>query len=199
MKKQLFVIAFVALFSACSTETTPAPLELDYSQLGKINLDVQNLSVVDRSNQVNSAPYIDNQFHPTIDDAIHQWVAGRLRATGFSGQATIIIKEASLSSQALPMEQGVRSWFERQQATKYTGRAAVDLEINGRQGYAIASAQAERTVSVPENPSAADKQDAYRKLLTGLMQDLSRNLNDAIHDHLQNFVVTAPILPGTGQ
>ena len=38
------------------------------------------------------------------------------------------------------------------------------------------------------------RQEAYNAMLRGMMQDLANISTKAIHDHLQDFVVTAPVI-----
>ena len=102
-----------------------------------------------------------------------------------------------MTSQPLPLKTGIDSWFTRQQALKYTGHAEVTVEANGSAGFATSTASATRSVTLPENPNALEKQDAYYSLLNGLMKDLGEHLDSGIQGHLQNFIITAPILGST--
>lgn len=190
MKKRIAALAFVALLTACADAPTPPPRK-DYVLPPKINLDVQTLSLTDRSGiQPSSSPYNSNDFQPTISQAVRQWAKDRLQAVGPAGQAMVIIKDASLVQQAIPYEHDI---FTRQQASKYVAHAAVDVEAKGRDGYAIASAEATRFVTLPENPTDAERQKAYFDVLNGVMRDLGMNLEASIQDHLRDFVVTVPM------
>ena len=55
--------------------------------------------------------------------------------------------------------------------------------------YALASAEASRWVSLPEDPSTAERKEAYYSLLNSLMRDLGKNLESSIQAHMQDFVL----------
>jgi hypothetical protein len=194
MKKITAALSLLVSLAACS-EQAPPPMVSSGALPPKIALDVQTISLADRSGiQPASSPYNSNHFTPTIDDAVKQWATDRVQATGQTGQAIIVIKDASLTSQPLQLETGFDSWFTRQQAFKYTGHAEVSFEANGREGFATADAAATRSVTLPEDPTPIERQEAYFTLLNGLMKDLGTNLESAIQSHMGNFVVTAPVL-----
>lgn len=197
MKKLTVACGLLLALTACSDEP-PAPVQEVHSLAPKIVLDVQTINLADRSGvQLANSAYNGNHFTPTIAEAIKQWSMDRMQASGQTGRAVIIIKDASLTAQPLQMETGFNSWFKRQQGLKYIGHAEVSVEANGAEGYAITDATATRSVTLPENPTPSEKQDAYYSLITGLMKDLEQNLDSGIHEHMDKFVITAPVYGST--
>ncbi len=197
MKRIALLVATLFALNACSSGSQQ--IVSDYKLPPKISLDVQKITVVDRSGPPSpGSPYINNIFSPTISAAIKQWANDRLQATGVAGQALVIIKAADLTSQGLKTKTGIDSWFDRQQASKYTGHADVDIQVSNGNTYGLASAEARRSVSLPEDPNNLEKQDAYVVMLNGLMKDLGQNLEASIQTHLQSFVVSAPVLDNQG-
>ena len=196
MKKIMVTLGLVAALAACSSGTmTPLP---DHTARTKISLDVQAITLADRSAlQMSGSPYASNHFSPTIAEDIKQWAGNRLQAVGQTGQAIVIIKDASLTEAPLPLKTGMDSWFTRQQGVRYTGHAEVSVEARGkeggRDGFATTEAVATHSVTLPENPSPIEKQDAYYALLTGLMKDLEQSLDSGIQAHMGTFIITAPL------
>jgi len=192
MKKTALTFACLALLSACSSEPPPRIVP-DLGPASKINLDVQTVSLADRSGvQPANSPYMSNHFQPTIAEAIRQWAADHLQAVGASGDALVIIKDATLTSQPVPHED---DWFTREQTSKYTARAEVEIEIKGSgDRYALASAMATRYETLPENPTDVERQNVYATVLNGLMRDLGQSLETSIRDHMKNFIITAPMI-----
>ena len=190
MKKLLTIFGLVAVLTACAAEQAPPPAPVNKALPPKIGLDVQVINLADRSGlQPVSSPYNSNHFSPTIADAIKQWAGDRLQAGGQAGQAIIVVKDASLIEQPLPIKEGMDGWFTRQQGSKYIARAEVSIEANGREGFAMADAVATRSVTLPENPSAIEKQDSYFTLLNDLMKDLGQNLETGIQMHMGAFII----------
>jgi hypothetical protein len=183
MKNIALTLSCLALLTSCASEA-PKVVHTDINAGSKISLDVQTISLADRSGiQPVDSPYNTSHFTPTIADSIRQWASAHLQATGTSGEAIVIIKDSTLSAQALPFE---KDFFTRQQASKYTGHAEVEIDIKGRNGdYAIGNAEATRFETLPENPTDLEKQNAYTTVLNGLMRDLGQNIEISLRDHMQ--------------
>jgi hypothetical protein len=193
-------VACLALLTSCASDA-PMVVKPDMPTTSKINLDVQTISLVDRSGpQSSDSPYNTNHFQPTIAEAVRQWASAHLQATGTSGEAIVIIKDASLTSQPLPF---ARDFFTRQQSSKYTGHAEVEIDIKGRgDDFAIGNADATRYQSLPEDPTDLEKQNAYTIILNGLIRDLGQNIDNSLHEHMQRYMGGgAPVIDngvGTG-
>lgn len=191
MRNLIAACAFLLFLSACA-ETPPPAVKLDVDASPKINLDVLTVAVIDRSApSLADSPYAANNFQPTIANALKRWATEKLVAVGSTGEAIVVIRDASLKAQGLPHTDDL---FTRQQASKYTGHAEIEIEVSGRAGHGHVSAEAAHFETLPEEPSALERQNAYTKVLNALMHDIGNNLRGAIRDHIGNFVITAPIL-----
>ena len=193
MKKTLLSLSFLALLTACSSEPVLGPLHLDYSQMGKIYLDSQDLRIINRAgNTPQWAPYVGHQFKPSLTDAVYKLTTDRLQAAGTLGHATLIIKDANITEQSMSTSSDFESLFTRQQASKYIGRIEVSLEAQSPTdgAVAIANANAVHAVTLPEDPTEVEKTEAYRKLLGSLMTTLNSNLEQAIKTHMSRFILT---------
>jgi hypothetical protein len=192
MKKIISAFAFLLLLSACA-DAPPPVVQQDVDTSPKINLDVLTVVVIDRSESlVAGTPYATNNLQPTIANALRRWATDKLIAVGSTGEAIVVIRDANLKAQALSHSD---DWFTREQASKYSGRAAVDIEISAREGQGRVSAEASHFETLPETPTTLERQNAYNKVLNALMRDIGANLRAGIRDHLNKFVITAPILP----
>jgi hypothetical protein len=191
MKKLFLIVCFAAL-AACSSE--PQPVVKPVLELTpRFNLDVLTVTVLDRSvPDIVDSPYSTNNFQPTIAKAIQQSLTQRLIAVGTTGEAIVVIRDASLKSEPIAYTKG--SWLDRPQASKYSARAEIELQITGREGQGQVTAQASRYVTLPENPTALERQNAYNTVLNGLMHDLGADMSSAIQTHINRFIVDAPIL-----
>lgn len=192
MKKLILALALTVTLAACATPAAkPAPMKLDYSSLGALTLNVQNFSVINRTLSLPSrAPYVTSQFHPSVTEAIYRWANDRIRTNGRVGNATLIIKEASVTEQAMQMDTGIESWFTRQQSHKYLAKVEIDVEARTPDGMnnAFATAHASRYTTLPEDPTEAEKAKAYEDMLTQLMSDLNLSLENAMRAHMGAFI-----------
>jgi hypothetical protein len=171
--------------------SAPPSESSDYAQQGKISLDVRDLTFVDRGIDQPPPSSPITILKPSIADALHNWASQRLQAVGNDGIAAFVVKNAYVTKEALPVDS---SWFQRQQAGKLTGHVEIEFDARGKQGYALATANAVRSVTIPENASDDEMQNAYNTLLSGMMQDLDKYLDQAIHEHMKDFIVSDPVI-----
>ncbi|MGB9152898.1 MAG: hypothetical protein WCD70_07400 [Alphaproteobacteria bacterium] len=193
MKKMTAAIGLILALTACA-DKPPLVIQEARTLPPKIMLNVETISLADRSGpQPANSPYIANHFTPTIAEAIKKWASDRTQAVGQSGQMVIIIKDASLSVQPLLVEKGFSSWFTRQQGVKYVGHADVSIEAHNPGGVGMTEATATRSITLPENPTEVEKQNAYYSLLNTIMKDLGGNLESGIGSHMGDFIAGAPM------
>jgi hypothetical protein len=201
MKKIMTALLIGFALASCSTpEPRPAPMQLDFSNMGRLTIATQDVHVVNRAYSTPQwAPYVGHLFEPRLADAVEKWGNEHIQSGGNAGHGTLIIKEASVTQQALPMEGGFDSWFTRQQATKYVGRVEVTFEVQNPndRSTGIASAQAVHAVTLPEEPTEAEKYAAYRSLVEDLMKDLNATFNQSVREHMGHFLMSST--QSTGQ
>jgi len=202
MKKTIAAFCFVALLAACAGDPPPPIAATNKPKLPKIALDVKTVSLADRSGSQTSSVFKANSFSPTIAEAIKQWAVDRLQAAGQTGNAIVIIKDASLVAQPIPVKKDdfFDNLFTRPQGMKYIGHAEVAIEASGRSGYAMANADATRVLTLPEEPTTLEKQEAYYAMLNGIMKDLGEHLDSGIKQHMSSMILdtsvnAAPLAP----
>ena len=189
--KNLPAVLLLFALAACAHDVPP-PVKVDYDLPPKLNLDVLAVATQDRSRPYGAdvtAGGID--LRPTIANAIKDYVTDRIIAIGTTGEAVVTIREASLKLENLPHDS---SLFSRPQAAKYVAHAEVEVKVRAREGYGSVTAQASRFETLLQDPTPAERQNAYNAVVNGLMHDLAFNLNTAMQAHLGSFIITAPIM-----
>lgn len=193
MKNKL-LLALMVLLSACSSDIQPEKIKLDYSGLGKIYINTADLRIINRANEPQYAPYVGHTFTPKLVDAVNRLAGDRLQAAGQLGHATLIIKDANVTEQSLSMSSDFESLFTRQQGSKLVGRVEVSLEAQSPKdaSVAMATAHAVYSATLPEDPTEAERYDAYGRLVNALMVDLNKELERGIRKHMSAFLLTGP-------
>lgn len=189
MKKILALVLALAL-TACASEPQPAPIALDFSRYGKITLNTADIQTINRADGY-ARSTMSVAFRPSLVEALNKWVADRVAVRGEAGHTTVIIKKASLTQQALPMEDGMGSWFKRQQERKYVAEVEMDIEaqspVGGLTGFA--TARAVHAVTIPEDATEMEKYDAYRLALDATMADFNDAMERSMRSHLTRFIL----------
>ena len=120
-------------------------------------------------------------------NALRQWGLDRLRATGDSDRARLVILDASIVETKLAVTGGIKGAFTRDQAARYDGKLVAMIEIidaAGRQ-RAFATARAERSQTVPEGTTVAEREKVWFTLTEDLMRQINEQLESNIARHLR--------------
>lgn len=194
---RFLVFTLLALLAACTSEP-PArpvtPLTLDYTRLGPIKLAVSKLDFVNQSPLVPAADAATLPFKPQLADAAYRWGLDRLQPVSAEGVAVYNISDAKLVRTKLPQSGGISSWFTRQPAEKWVATMTVKLQVTNATGGFSGRAEATvtRSTTLPEGATPGEQENAYRRVLLGLMDDLNATMTAAIQQHLAPILVTAP-------
>lgn len=197
MIRRCAALLVLLVLTACADRPQPpiAPLTLDYTRLGPIKVAVGKVDFV-QAEPIAASPD-DNYFSgykPQLGDAAYRWGVDRLQAVGTQGRAVLNVTKSSITRSRLPVRDDIGSWFKRSQSEKWVGQLAVELRVtNAADGFnGEASASVARSTTLPEDATASEKENAYRRLLLGLIDDLNVKMESSIQTHLQAVTVNAP-------
>lgn len=191
MKILLVVLpGFLLLGCETSAPSTEFP-ELTYRHLGPITLDVARIEVTTRYIPPLKLPNVEHRAPVPPYVAIRNWADQRLRAGGRRNQANLVILDASIREVPLPVTGGFKGFFTTDQSVRYDGRVAVLLEIRdvgGRQ-LAFATARAERSMTMGEDATIADREKVWFALTEDLLSDINRRLVAEARRHLGAYLL----------
>lgn len=191
------MLVLLALLAACADRPAAkpvTPLTLDYTRLGPIKLAVSKLDFINHSPLVPPADAAAVSFKPQLADAAYRWGLDRLQPVAAEGVAVYNIANAKLTRTKLPQSGGINSWFTRQPAEKWVAALTVKLQVTNAAGgfNGHAEATVTRSTTLPEGATASEQENAYRRVLLALMDDLNSAMTQAIQQHLGPVLVTTP-------
>lgn len=192
------VIALVALLALSACAEKPAPMALDYGAINKMSLSTQDFFVIDRSRgalAVNAPTDISWQYEPSVAKAITRWGQNKLQASGTSGHAALVIKDAGVKIHKVPTSIAPGYFAMRQQESKYVARVDIVVQADSTDGTrAWADAYSTYSVALPEDPSDTEQRIAYIRVLEGVIRGLDQATDKAMKEHMGAFVAATEIV-----
>jgi hypothetical protein len=187
----------VAALGACMLAAcaTPAPKptypELTWTHLAPFKLNVAEVEVVSEYEPPFKDPNVEHLFPLPPEQAARRWARDRIVAAGTEGRARVVIKRASVVEVPLELTEGVRGYFTTEQAQRYDAVVEVAIEVRGPRGYrdGFATAQAERSRTVPEDVTLNERERIWFDITEALMKDFDAEMDRNIRRHLQRFLM----------
>ena len=186
----LGVLAALALAGCSSTPQPPRYPELTYGHYGVIGLDVASVEFVPLYVPPKTPPHVEHLSPASPLAAMERWTSDRLRAVGRDGYARVVVSNASIIETPLKTTGGVRGWFTTDQAARYDAVIEVEIQIRDASNVqrAFTRARAERSRTVPENASLADREKVLFELVEATTTEINTELDRSIHQYLQRYV-----------
>lgn len=186
LSRRFFLVAPLVLNAALAGCQTPPPPrafpEISFANRSPIQLDVAQIEVVQRYRPPAAPPHVDHLFPQNPSDVLRRWADQRLRAVGRAGTARFIIEDAGVLEEGLARTPGLRGAFTIDQAERYTIRLAVRMKaqnpVTGTNGFA--TADDERSTTVAENATLADREATWYRLIDESSRDLDARLETNI-------------------
>ncbi len=164
------------------TETFPA---LDYGYLPKLRLNVASVQVDDSWTPASdSGQHVEYLSPEQPLDALRDMAHTRLVTAGASGQARLVIEDASIL----------------RQDNRLDGSMAVRLDVSTGDGTRSGFAEARVARSLPESPDQSDggRTAAYqltKQMMDDMNVELEYQVRRTLSDYLQGAESTAPLPP----
>lgn len=186
-------VATLALTAAAPLVTAdPARAQtsgFSFADKGALTLDVGGVEIVTQYQPPLKEPNVDHLIAVTPTDAVKLWAQDRLRASGGSGTAQIIIRDASVVEEALKKTEGVKGWFTKDQSERYIARLDVEVRVDKPNFQGSTVVNVTRSTSVREDVSLAEREKAMLDLVRDLAKDLDAKLDPAIRSNLFGVLI----------
>lgn len=184
------VMALLAVTACAQAVPPPTFPEITFSHLSPYRLAVDNIEIESRFSPSMTAPQIEHTLAQSPERVLRRWVDDRLQAKGGGSFARFIILDAAVSEQALETDGTLTAVFTNEQALRYEAAAEAILEIRGTAGEFLgkATARVTRTITVPENASLNEREQALFDLIDRMMRNFDTELDANIRTHLAQWI-----------
>ena len=197
LKNALTVLSIgLALFvpAACTATPPAAPTAFDitFQHREPIILRVSRVDVVDRHEPLLRAPRVEHLYDVTPASIIDRWAAERLKPVGAQGLVTLIVEEAGVIEERLPVSTGIGDLFRDEPDTRLTGviRARFDhVDIGPPSQSRSVEILAEASVEVLESATLNERDLAYYRVVEKLAGEVDRVLTSEINKSMGSLIV----------
>jgi hypothetical protein len=164
--------------------------DITYQHLPDIRLDVGEVQIEQAYVAPSEAPNVGYRFPVAPKDAAAQWGRDRLVAQGDRLTFRYIVREASAIETALKTKSGVTGLITTDQSERYDTHIVIEMQIlDGRQLQGSATAEARRSITVPEDITLKDREKVWYKLTEDTMNDLNDQLEQTIKTAFFPYIV----------
>ncbi len=187
-----FLILLVLALAGCAGPP-PAPQQfpqITFQQFGQIPLRVGSIEVVRAYQPPMAPPNVEHLFPVSPLEMAARWPLERLKAVGGPDRARYTVKRASVIEVQLPQDTGLRAAFTKQQSQRYDAVIDVELEILDERGFRQASvtAHAERSQSVREDTTLAERNKIWFDMVDAMSRDLNAELQRNVEGALGRYL-----------
>ena len=184
-------LSLLAAAAACAMDDPSNRFaDISYAQLPDIGLDVGSIEIEQAYKATGSAPHVEHRFPVRPGDAAVRWAEDRLSARGDRLTFRYVVREASALETELPKTEGVTGMLTTDQSERYDTHIIVDMQIlDGRQVQGTASAEARRSITVPEGITLNERERVWYKLTEDTMNDLNDQLEETVKSAFFPYIV----------
>jgi len=191
MRWSRILVSFGALLIAgCSSPELPNHPPLTFTQYQPIYMAVSSVEFVQDYKSPMKPPYVENLMPYSPAEAMQIWVRDRLKTGGGTKTMKVIVKDGSVKAVQLPTGSGIKGFLTIEQDRRYDARLAVEMRIYGNSPIAEADieANANRSVTMSEDASVAERDDVFRKLIADMMADMNAELEKDLYQYMSNYI-----------
>ncbi len=193
MKKNKFTllaaVAAVALSVSVAACTSAPPMtltqpDLTFAQMQEIPLAVAKIEIFDEYKSPMGGNNIEHEFATPPAVAAKNLIQSKLKPAGDRQILRVFIDDASVRGEKLPVRTDFQGFFTREVSERFVARVALRFELVNEDAPDIvigrANVSSDRTSSLVENASLADRDVVYTALTEALMRDLYEGFSTTV-------------------
>jgi hypothetical protein len=183
----------VAALGGCTSAppAPPADISITFQHRTPILLNVARIEYVDRHQPTLRAPHVEHLHKVTPSTVARAWLQERLRPVGSRGLITLIVEEAGVIEEAVPVADGIEGLFQDEVDTRLVGviRARFDhIDVGPTGGTHSVDVVAEASAEVLESATLNERDLAYFRMVERLAGEFDRVLTAEIEKSLTPLI-----------
>ena len=188
--KAILAAGLLALAACSSTPQKQTYPELTYGHNGVINLDVARVEFSNAYQPPLRAPNVEHLSPANPSLVMERWVRDRLRATGVTGEARVVLRDAKIVETRLATQGGIRGAFTTEQGYRYDANIEVEIQVRDANNVqrAFAKAQAARSRTGAEDMTLAQKEKLMFDLVEATMTEINSEFERQMRQYLGNYI-----------
>jgi hypothetical protein len=182
------LLAAAVMLGGCavvSPDTVRQP-DLTFAQYAPVSLDVAKIEVYDQFTPPATGGHIEREFATPPDQAATRLLEAKLRPDGAAQILRVYIDDASVVSEKQPVRDDLMGKFTRETAEIYRAHLAIHFELANTDAPDIvignANITSDRTTSILENTSLADRDRTAVNLTEALMKDVYAGMTGTVRE-----------------
>ena len=186
----LLALAFAV--TACEVPPPQSDFpEITYQHRPPLRFDVKEVVVERVYMPPLDKPNVDHLMpNPPVLLAL-RWAQDRLVAAGTANRLVFSIVDASVVETQIHSDSGLQDVFTVSQSERFNARVAVEVALVEDNGFtrSIVKAEAERSVTLPEDASVHEREQAWFKLAEMVMKDLDVELEKSLYQYMSDHIL----------
>ena len=167
-------VTALLILGGCDTAPPASFPPLSFADDAPITLSIARVEVEDAYEAPLQRPNVEHLAPIPPALGLKQWAEARLRGGGPTGSARFIIDEASIIETELPRTEGLQAVIRIDQAERHAirlvGRIVASDPMVGLESVVV-TAVAERSMTLAENATLAEREQLWFDLLQGAIAD----------------------------
>lgn len=188
---QIIALFSLILTGACAQVAPPPVLaDITFAHLPPYQLAVGEVEIESRFSSPMSAPHAEHKVPQSPEQVMRRWAEDLLQASTGETFARFVILDATVTEHALATDGTLKAVFTNEQERRYRAVAEASLEIRGAAGNFLgnATARVERSITLPENASLNERDQALFDLVDRLMKNFNTEMDENIRQYLSQWL-----------
>lgn len=156
----------------------------EFSQ--RLGVDAARIQIIDTPNAAVYANDVSGSFPTPLDVALHSYVNNRLAAAGAEGTFYITVEEARITRENIESASTLARRFNLDNRDRYTAQIRLRLSRENpvAPGAAYTETRVQRTWTIPDHLTIADREREQNAFMTQLLRDIDAAVVNGVNTTL---------------